>query len=340
MQNSAVKNSRGVALLLVTFVVALASIVVINLSYSTYMAARANSVVERSLFAEYLMKSASNIASAYLLADKDFLTGNNIDGPKDTWAQFRKGSVVPLVALGIAQPGVTLSLELIADNQKFPIKPLVTGNIVDVTARGIFVRLFQKLGFDNDLNELETNGKFKGKHFAAEEMVANLIDYIDEDSDSYADPTFVSGIESQLPKNFFPNKAPDWISQLRIIPGFTANRMRKLEPLLTPYGLTTNVNFTPIQILESLSTQIGKREVEQIIEAREGKNGPLSGNGAFANIVTAPVKAQIGKFIDYESSYFQVISKVEYGVKAYFMRAILYRDPSSKEIRTVGIQFF
>ena len=328
-------SSRGVALILVTFVVALASIVVVNLTYSTYLAARANAVIERSLFAEYLMKSGANIARAFLLADKDF----NSDGPMDPWAAFRKGMPIPLDMLGINEPNLNVSLELIAENQKFPIQPLVSqGTVPSAVVSGILVRLFQKLGFDSDNNEVTTEGQFKGTHFSSEQMVSNLIDYCDPVGNP-KDPNLPPGVESQLPKDFFPNKPPTWITQLRIIPGFTPNRMRKLEGLLTPWGRKVNPNFAPRQILESLSSQLGSSEVDQLITAREGPAGPLD-SAKFVNIVQPTINSQLSSLIDFGSEHFQVISKVEFGVKSYFLRVLLDRNPSTHEILELGNQMF
>ncbi len=340
--------SRGVALLLVTFVVALASIVVTNLAYSTYLASRANAVIERSLFAEYLMKSSANIAGAYLLADKD----PNVDGPQDLWAQFQKGQSFPLQLLGIDEPNASMSVELISEKQKFPIKSVLQSanpsSSVNPINRNRLARLFEQLGFDNDVEEKESSGPFKGRFFNAKQLVANLIDSISSDKESYDAPPF-QGIKSDLPANFFSNKVPESIGQLRRIPGFTPRRMRKLQPLITRYGTKININFAPRPILKALSSQMSDGDVSAIIAAREKKDGPIKSISDLKDIVPtvyADLSNKNGDILSIDSdsgkneAIFQVISKVELGVKTYFMRAILQRDTSNKEVSFRELQFY
>jgi type II secretory pathway component PulK len=348
--------SRGVALLLVTFVVALASIVVTNLAYSTYLASRANAVIERSLFAEYLMKSSANIAGAYLLADTDTI----YDGPQEPWAQFQKGQGFPLQLLGIDEPNASMSVELISEKQKFPIKSVIQSgasktnpNYVKPLNRDRLARLFEQLGFDTDVEEKEIAGPMKGRFFNSKQLVANFIDSISSDKESYTAPNFPQGIKSDLPANFFSNKVPDSIGQLRRIPGFTPRRMRKLEPLITKYNMKININFAPRPILKALSSQMSDGDISAIIDAREKKDGPIKGDRELQNIISAAVSDEISNgtddIVEYDSNsddpqnpeaYFQVISKVELGVKTYFMRAILIRDTSNKEITFRELQFY
>jgi general secretion pathway protein K len=334
-------SSQGVALVLVIFVIALATIVVVNLTYSTYLAARANIAIERSLYAEYLLKSCVNIAKTYLSADKNI----NSDGPQEDWAKlFSKGQSIDSKFLDIQDTGNTIiSIELIAENRKLVARNLLDdqGTQVNSTKRDILVRLFQNLGFDNDLDELETRWQFNGKHFTSEELVANLIDFMDADDTSYSDPNFVPGVEGMLPKGTFPNKKPTWVSELNSIPGFTPARVRKLEPLITFVGVTsTNVNFAPPIILQSLSSAMTQNEIQQIIEFRDSENGPFSNASAIANIVGGTIWNEINTTVGYSSDYFQVIGKVDLGVKSYFVRSILQRDLQNSLVNVQSIEYF
>jgi type II secretory pathway component PulK len=296
------------------------------------------------------MKSSANIAGAYLLADTD----TNHDGPQDLWAQFQKGQGFPLQLLGIDEPNASMSVELISEKQKFPIRSVIESarpsSEVTPINRERLVRLFRQLGFDNDVEEKEISGPFKGRFFNAEQLVANLIDSISSDKDSYSAPDFPQGIKSDLPANFFSNKVPESIGQLRRIPGFTPRRMRKLEPLITKYTTKININFAPRPILKALSSQMSDGDISAIIDAREKKDGPIGDGSDLRKIIAAPVYADLsntnGEILSFDSdsanndAYFQVISKVELGVKTYFMRAILLRDTSNKEITFRELQFY
>ena len=342
--------SRGVALLLVTFVVALASIVVTNLAYSTYLAARANSVIERSLYAEYLMKSAANVAGAFLLASKSVSGGQSFEGPQEAWALFSKGQAIPLETLGITDPHITLTLELTPENAKFPLKSVAQSGAAPSTVnRNRLTSLFQFLGFDKD-TEKDSFGKFKGRHFSSTELVSNLIDYISTDSEQYNVAPFPRGVKSELPANFFPGKSPESIGQLKMIPGMTSMRMRKIQPLLTTYNTTINVNFAPPIILKSLSPRLDGNDIAAIIKARENKNSPIQNPNSLRNLVNATAQQDLtDALIQCDSNsgtgsgteaFFQVIAKVELGVKNYYMRSILLRDTSTKEISVREFQLF
>lgn len=337
-------GAKGVALVLVTFVIALASIVVVNLTYSTYLAARSNAVIEQSLMAEYLLKSVINLGRAYLMIDKK---SSDSDGQNEPWAKFTQGVEIPLETFGIRTPGLKISLELTPENKRVFLGMLVddSGNPASDERINFIVRLFQRLGFDSDLKETDNISKFfKGKHFNSKEIVANLIDYMDSDPSSYksqTDPNFPQGIEGSLPKNLFPNRPPQSTSELLMIPGFTANRIRKLEPYVTFFDARdssagavgagsdnskVNVNFAPILILTALSPNITRNQIDQIIEARADKEKTL--NTAALQQILGSEWNNVVNFVSTRSSRFQVIGKVELGAKSYYTRAYLLRDDS------------
>lgn len=319
-------SGSGVALILVTFIVALATIIVVNLTYSTYLGSRSNMVVERSLFAEYLLKSTVNLAEALIKADQD----PNKDGPQDEWAKFSQGVPIPPELLGLTESNLRLEVEIAPENGKFPIKGLVPAgsSTPDLRVRDMLTRLFRNLGFDNDQDEIVTSGPMKGKYFNSEQMVANLIDYMDPDNDSYSSPGYAQGIEASLPKDTFENRSPLRVAELGAVPGFTPNRMRKLETLVTTFDSSKiNINFAPPIVIQSLSDQIGEREVKQILDFRSSQDGPFqSGDGRVAQIINdAQVWQQLSTYIGYESRYFQVIAKADFGTKAYFLRSVVVR---------------
>lgn len=331
---------RGIALILVTFVIALATIVVTNLTYSTYIGSRSNSVVERSLYAEYLLKSTVNVAIALIKADLN----SNKDGPQDIWARFSQGTAVPPELFGIEIPNLSIELEVSPENQRFPLRHIINGNDPRPLTRDMLVRLFKNLGFDNDTKEVQISGPFANRHFKSDELVANLIDYMDSDSESYKDPDFAKGIEGDLPKDTFENRPPYRVSELAAIPGFTPGRMRKLEPLLTTFDNQgkININFAPPLILSALSDQIGSREIKEILDFRASKDGPFDfGDQKLQNILNdANIYQQINSTVGYNSSWFQVLAKVDFGTKAYFMRAIVVRQGSPTEVAIRSMEIF
>lgn len=321
------KSEKGMALILVTFLVALASIIVLNLTYSTFISARMSSMVERSLQAEYMLKSAVNFARVMIRED---LTPE--DGVQDFWGKFSNGAAVPLDLLGIKQPNTSIELEIRPEESKFPIRSIlpINGGDADKNWRGALARLFRDLGFDDDSQEVDHTGHFPNRHFNSEELVSILIDYMDQDKDSYDPDDFSKGIESDLPEGTFPNARLGRVGELKAIPGFTPNRMRKLEPLITVFGVgVVNINLAPSSVLKALSEDISDTNIEAIIEFRKSPEGPFTFENRkekLENIIGATIYDKIGPMTTVEGKWFQVLAKVDYQISTYFMRAFISRD--------------
>jgi type II secretory pathway component PulK len=96
------------ALILVIFMVALASTILIALTDSTYVAMRLNSATEKRVKAEYILKSAVNVAQVLIKNDT-----TAYDSPtEDAWMQFRDGQEVPGEMIGLKEPNVRISMQV------------------------------------------------------------------------------------------------------------------------------------------------------------------------------------------------------------------------------------
>ncbi|MBN8549576.1 MAG: general secretion pathway protein GspK [Deltaproteobacteria bacterium] len=327
------------ALILVVFVVALASILVLNLAYSTFMGSRVSVMVEHSMQAEYLLKSAVNFARVLIKEDT-----SPEDAYQDLWGKFSGGSPIPLDLLGIKQPNMQIELEIRPEESKVPLRAMVpiAGGEPDLKWRGVMTRLFRNLGFDDDQEEDQT-GLFPGRHFSSEELVANLIDYMDQDKESYNPGDFASGIESDLPPDTFPNSRINRVGEIKVIPGFTPARIRKLEPLVTVFGNSRiNVNLAPAVVIKSLSDDISDAEVEAMLAFRKSDDGPFTFENQkekLGEMIGEPQYDKINTMISVESRWFQVLSKVDYGTSTYFMRAFLSKQGNGElpQIRSVEL---
>lgn len=319
------RAERGIALIIVTFVVALATILVVNLAYSVYLEARLNSNVERSLRAEYILKSGISLARVLLKSDT-----TPEDNPDDAWQKFKNGVPIPPQFLGISDPNVRIEIEIRPEESKMPLRDLVPLSLgsADTRWRGAVLRLFQKLGFDSD-QEPDHTGLFPDRVFSSEEMVANLIDYLDTDPDTYNADDFARGIEGDLPEGYFPKERITGfrIGELNVIPGFTPARLKKLTLFVTTVGNSrVNLNMASSAVLEALHEDITPQMVQQIIAFREGEDGPFlpeSQKIQLTNIVGEDIYNEITVLIGVTSTYFQVLAKVDYGTSTYFMRTYL-----------------
>lgn len=338
-QHATPPDERGVALILVLFIVTLASVLVVSLTYSTHLGSRLASMSERSFESEYLLKSAVNLARVLIKEDT-----TPEDGLQDLWGEFSGGVGVPPALLGIDLPNVRVALEIRPEESKVPIRALVpvSSGPPDLKWRELMVRLFRRLGFDED-KEVDQSGLFPGRHFTSEELVAALIDYMDSDNESYAPGDFAEGIEGQLPPNTLANNRIARIGELSGIPGFTPARLRKLSPFMTVFGNgRININLAPKLILEVLSPDINESQVQQIIDYRSGKEGPFneqSFSSVLAEIIGQDIWERVSSMLTVRGGWFQVLSKVDYGNSTYFMRAYVSKAGQRElpEIRSVEL---
>lgn len=332
-------DQSGIALILVIFIVALASIIVVNATYSTHLASRRSSIVAKGVRAEYLLKSAVSVARLLLKEDK-----NSEDSQKDLWGKFVDGVPIPGELIGIDEPNVRVSLEIRPEDSKIPLRMLTVSGTANNTWRDILVRLFRNLGFDND-NEIDQTGLLGANtKVDSQKLVAMLIDYSDPDNTPYSDPGFAEGFEGDTDKQIFPNRNFNRLSELATIPGFTAARLQRLSPFVSAENITyVNINTAPREVLKALSDGIDDSVADQIINFRTGSEGPITGSEgshSFESIVGSSLATELATLIRPLSNRFQVIAKVDYDTSTYFMRAVLKRDIPGELPRIDSVEIF
>lgn len=287
-------------------------------------------MTERGMQAEYLLKSAVNFARILL---KEDITSE--DSVQDFWGPFSSGAPIPLELLGIQEPNVRVALEIRPEESKIPLRALVptSAGEPDIKWRDTLVRLFRNLGFDADGEEDQT-GLFPGRQFSSEELVANLVDYMDQDKESYRPGDFASGIESDLPQEYFPNTRITRVGEIKVIPGFTPARIRRIEPLITVFGNSrVNINLAPEVVLRSLSEDLNEQQIESIGEFRKGEDGPFTFQNQkerLSEMIGESTYDRINTMISVESRWYQVLAKVDYGATTYFMRAFLSKEEKNE----------
>lgn len=332
-------SQRGIALILVIFIVALASIIVISATYSTHLASRRSSIVARGVRAEYLLKSAVSVARLLLKEDKI-----PEDSAKDLWGTFMDGVPIPGDLIGLDEPNVKVELEIRPEDSKIPLRMLTLGGAVNNTWRDVLVRLFRNLGFDADKETDHTGLLGNGTQIDSEKLVALLIDYSDNDKEPYSDPGFAEGFEGEADKEIFPNRNFRRISELATIPGFTPSRLQRLSPFVSAEEIQyVNINTAPREVLKALSPEIDDSVAQQIMEFRTGPEGPITGSAGshpLSSIIVGSIATDIASLYRTESTRFQVISKVDYDTSTYFMRAVLKREAPGDLPRIESLELF
>ncbi len=299
-----------------------------------------SNIAERGLQAEYMLKSA--VSFARVLIKQDI---SPEDGPQDFWGKFSGGTAVPLELLGIDEPNTHVELEIRPEESKFPLRAVlpINGGEPDKNWRDALVRLLAAEGFNDD-EEKDHTGYFPDRVFKADELVAALIDYMDQDTESYDAGDFAKGIESELPEGLFPNaRILRRVGELKTIPGFSPKRMRALEPMVTIFGANVvNLNLAPTLVIKSLSEEITDQHVASILEFRNSKDGPFTFENRkekLSEILGESLYEKISPMTTVESKWFQVLAKIDYQTSTYFMRAYISRNKSGElpEIRSIEL---
>lgn len=310
------------ALIMIVFMIALASAVLVSLSESTYVAMRLNSAAEQRIKAEYILKSAVNVARFLIQNDP---TSGYDDPTLDAWMAFSEGREVPGSLLGLPDPNVRVSLLIAATNAKLPITEVGKKTGANTSAwRQTLLSLLKTLGFDQPLpmNESRDGSPLPD----SEQLVANLIDFIDDDSDSFLPDAIITkpGIEAELPSGqIFPNRPfMSLANELPGVPGFTPARIQKLLPFITDRATTgININAASSEVISSYF----KDDPSAASKIESCKN-PAQGGGPIVNeqdLTTRCVIAPPVNLIEYNAKNFDVIAKVEYGTASFMATAQL-----------------
>ena len=336
-----IKNNKGVAIILVIFIVALASIMVVNLTYSTFLSTRATGMVERQLQAEYILKSLLNFSVSLLHNDQ---TPNYDSFQDDVWGMFALNPRIPNEYLGLRDLNSEVYLEIIPRNSRFNISTLsnLRSNSIRSNKEPLMEAmeaLMTNVGFDELLLEEETDPKFKGRRFIAEDIVPNIIDWQDRDNESFDDP-FYRGLEKNYDKEEVFNNTFNFTSQLGMVPGMTPRRLNAISPFVfasaTQSGFVSsiNVNTASKMVLRSLTLDFPEELVEEI-QTTVMTNGPFQNITDIQNLsyMTTDIFNRIRGLVSVQSSDFIVYGKVKYGLqRPYYAKAVVGKSQERNKL--------
>jgi type II secretory pathway component PulK len=311
---------------MVIMMITLASGILIALTDSTYVAMRLNRSSEQRVKAEYVLKSVINVAQMLIKLDR-----TQYDDPQqDAWMQFQEGATVPGELVGISEPNVKISLLISPESGKIPLLSLVSPTAPDSGWRDVLVALYRNLGFEN-----QGNTQKEQDAIGVEQMVANLIDYLDFDKESYSAGDFsAEGIEGSLPSGIeFRNdgKLESVANELSILPGYSDGRIQCILPFVSIRSKSAiNINAASLDVLQALIQGLAPSasggEAAQLIQCRSPENGgPF--NQSYGSQISACIEADVASKIRprlvAQGDEFFVIAKVEYGSSAFMASAHL-----------------
>ncbi len=309
---------RGVALLTVLLVVALATTLAVGMIRAQYLALQHAGGLFNQDQAWLYTQGAEDFVRDLLAEDykEDRRRGAKTDYPGEFWS--RPFPPFPVDG-GMIQARV-------ADMQgRFNLNRLWHDNAADSVASDIFGRLLKNLGLP-------------------ENLAPALVDWLDSDSD----PTGSDGAEddfySRLERPYRTANLPlSDISELRLIKGFTPEVIAKLRPYVCtlPASALLNVNTADPVILAALSPTLSSRSAADLSRQRPAKGWP-----SIDEFLRQPVfnglegtqKTALMTQISLNSRYFQLLADADIGGRHSVLLAVIARSDSGT-LRVIARDF-
>jgi general secretion pathway protein K len=313
-------RQRGVALLVAIVLFALATTLAAAITYNKAMAARraaATYTMEQALQAGM---AAESLAAIVLEADAD-KTQTSLD---QDWAQ-------PLGPVEIEDTGVWIQAQVEDISGRFNLNSVVkpnadgSGFVEDEDQVAVFRTLLHNLDIEDKYADL-------------------LVDWIDSDiapsgSQGGEDTLYLSQNPPYRPPNTFITDS----SELLALPGFGAERYKKIAPYVTALPLGTPVN---ICTASGLILDVTKNDPVNQNEfassptlADDRKKGCSPTKAGYQNgFSSADLANKAMARIDEKSNWFRLRTNVRIGTAEFVIYSVLFRE-QGKKLRTVQRSF-
>ncbi|HEY2677255.1 MAG TPA: type II secretion system minor pseudopilin GspK [Steroidobacteraceae bacterium] len=328
---SAPHRQRGVALIIALILVALATILATKLSFDGFLEQRRTVAVLAAEQAMHFALGAEALAADVLIQD------------------LQSSKTLTTLAAPWAQP--TAPLPITPDNNPDgePIGTL-QGALEDMQGR-FNLNSLARLGPDGvteDPRALEQFQRLLVSVGVEPKWAGIARDWIDQDDvPGNPDGAEDSVYTSQTP----PYRTGNWpmmsASELMNLPGFGADRYRKIAPYVTalPNANTTiNLCTAPALVLESLADGLsGEWSNNPTVLAAGRKTGCFPDKTTFTNVATsfAGQKAMANMLpTDTSSAYFLLTTRVTLGTNEFTLYSLLYRGNTKVTplLRSFGTQ--
>jgi general secretion pathway protein K len=303
-------RQRGVALITAVLIVALATILAVDVGFNGYLDQRRSA----SSFAldqgfEVALGGEAWAADALRL---DMLQSPQTDDFTEAWA-----TPIPPVPI----EGGEFEGQLEDMQGRFNINSLVTQNGNAFATDKAAVERFQNL-----LRLLNLEDKWAG-------FIADWIDSdVEPNFPGAEDPTYTGLTPAYRTANMPVTRT----SELLSLPEFGIERYRKLEPFITalPIGTKINLCTAPPEVLDALlgETQEYTRDREGAIQLRKQRCFPTKQE--FEQSLSTKRKQELENQYDVKSNYFRATIWVTIGTNEYTLYSLLYRA-NTKLVRPI-----
>jgi general secretion pathway protein K len=312
------KKQRGVALIIALILVALATILATKLSFDGFLELRRTTGVLAAEQALQFGLGAEALAADALI--QDLQTSPQQTTLVGAWAQPTQPLPITPDSNPEGEPIGSMQGALEDMQGRFNLNTLARLGPDGVTEDPLPLQIFQRL-----LASAGVEPKWAGL----------ARDWIDQD-DAVGNPDGAedSVYTSQTPPYHTGNWPMMSPSELMNLPGFGADRYRKIAPYVTalPNANTKiNVCTAPALVLESLVQGLnGEWSNSPAVLANGRKTGCFPDVNTFTNIAGQKAMVSINPIIGMQSQYFQLTTRVVLGTTEFTLYSLLYRGGSTK----------
>jgi general secretion pathway protein K len=314
------KKQRGVALIIALILVALATILATKLSFDGFLELKRTTGVLAAEQALQFGLGAEALAADVLI--QDLQTSGAYTTLAGPWAQVTQPMPITPDNNPEGEPIGTMQGALEDMQGRFNLNSLARLVPGGVTEDPLPLQQFQRL-----LVSVGVEPKWAGL----------ARDWIDQDDvvgnpDGAEDAVYTSQTPPYHTGNF-PMMSP---TELMNLPGFGADRYRKIAPYVTalPSANTTiNLCTAPALVLESLADGLnGEWSNNPAVLANGRKSGCFPDLNTFKNVASTSggQKALITVPLDTKSQYFQLTTRVMLGTTEFTLYSLLFRGGSAK----------
>ena len=316
------QRQRGVALIIALVLVALATVLATKLSFDGFLELRRTTGMLAAEQALHFGLGAEALAADVLMQDAQ--TNPQFTTLAGPWAQTTQPLPITPDSNPEGEPIGTLQGSLEDMQGRFNLNSLARLGTDGVTEDPLPLQQFQRL-----LASVGIEEKWAG--------IAR--DWLDQDDvagnpDGAEDAVYTS----QTP----PYRAGNWPmlspSELMNLPGFGAERYRKIAPYVTALpaaNLKINLCTAPALVLESLVEGLsGEWSNSPAVLTAERKTGCFPDIPTFTAVATGhagpKAMASIGTLPGTQSSYFQLTTRVTLGTTEFTLYSLLSRNSNAK----------
>ena len=333
------QTQRGVALIIALILVALAAILATKLSFDGFVEQRRTVTVLAAEQAWQFSMGAEALAADVLTQNR---TNSSQDTLADAWAQPTQPLPITPEENPDGEPIGTMQGALEDMQGRFNLNSLGHNQNATTSSAGTTASVASttaatsaSLGAASTLNEtpdpipLAIFQRLLVSVGLEPKWAAQLRDWIDADDQPMSQDGAEDSVYTlQTPPYRAANYPLESPSELMNLPGFGADRYRKIAPYVTALPTATlmiNLCTAPGVVLDSLNPKGGSEFGNQQVLDSERKTGCFPDQ----NAVTAAFggqSSQITPYISTSSAYFMLTTRVALGTSEFTLYSLLYRS--------------